>query len=125
MDQTDRHERHARRSCAAPRMSTLFLSCALLLTTSILARHYGHSTPLWRGSASVRWLPLPPTCSRMSAFGCLATPRARPTVVFVRGITIVDYQTPPRSGVADGVLLERPACGSGSSHGSTAIGADL
>jgi hypothetical protein len=36
-------------------MSTLFLSCALLLTTSILAHRYGHSTPLWHGSASVRF----------------------------------------------------------------------
>src|SRR5258705_6899880 len=125
MNQTDRHERHARRSGVVPRVSAPFLSCAQLQTTSLIACHYGYSRHYGAVLSPSVWLSLPPTCSRMSALGCLAMPRACPTVVFVRGITIVEHQTPPCSGVADGVLLERPASGGGSSHGSTAIWADL
>src|SRR5205823_1022296 len=102
-----------------------FLSYAHRQTTSLFARHYGYSAPLWRDSASVR-LAVPP--AHMLAYVCARLPgnaRARPPVVFARGVTIVEHQTPPCSGVADGVLLERAASSGGSSQGSAAIWAGL
>src|SRR4051812_12547232 len=123
MDQTDRQERHVRRSGVAQGMLAPLLSSAHWQTTSLFARHYGYSAPLWRDPASVR-LAVPP--AHIPAYVCarlFGNASARPTVVFARGATIVEYQTPPCSGVADGVLLERPAHG-GSSQGSAIIWAD-
>src|SRR5437867_4330586 len=105
MDQIDRRERDARRSGAAPGMSAPFLSCAHRQTTSILARPYGHSAPLRRGSASVGFA-VPATsmlvnsCARLpgSAEGALGCG-------FRERKTSVEYQTPPCCGVADCVQL--------------------
>ena len=125
MDQMDMRKRHARRSDAIPRMLVSFLSCAHQQTTSILSHYYGCCTPLERAAVFASFA-IPGT--HMLAYlrvGCLMTPVARLAMVFVRGIPIVEYQMPACCGVADRLLLERPASGGSSCQRTAADWADL